>query len=259
LLSRFGQGVAIPTRQGYDLAGVVLGGGGPAGTAKTLVMQHGITWTWHGNLKYLAPFLDRGWNLVMFNSRGHAGNQPLPPSYGWYEKADLADVVAWARRRFPDTRVLGLYGESMGAATILQALGDGLKADFAICDCAFSDLEAVARKELRRAHLPPWAARPVLWLARRLVRRVAGFDIGDIQPARAAANSRVPLLIMHGAMDGLAPVAMAKEIYEALPAACPARLEIFPDAYHAKSWASDPVRYQRIVEEFVAAHGGEKA
>ena len=59
-------------------------------------------------------------------------------SYGYYEKHDLKSVVDWLKSRFGTNITLGIHGESMGAATLLQYAGlveDG--ADFYIADCPF--------------------------------------------------------------------------------------------------------------------------
>ena len=243
LLVRFHETVLITVRDGYRLGGAVLpaerarpagtpGAGaavsGPAGQSgsspatRTIILCHGHTWTWHGMLKYLQPFLDGQWNIVVYNSRGHGGNTSHPPTFGATEVADLVDVLAWVRRRFPATLQMGVFGESMGSAVILQALGQGLPVDFAICDCSFSDLAELAAFQLRRSHVPGFLVPPLLGLASRFVRRIAGFDLAAIKPARAAAGLNLPLLVMHGAKD-----------------------------YHATARTSDPVRYDAVVREFL--------
>jgi fermentation-respiration switch protein FrsA (DUF1100 family) len=206
-------------------------------------------------LKYLPPFLGRGWNVVMFDSRGHGATKGPPPGFGVFEADDLAAVIAWSRARFPETATLGLYGESMGSAIVLKALEQGAAADFAVCDCSFSDLADLSRNELCRSHVPRCLVEPMFAVSRRMILALAGFDINAVSPRRWVRRRRVPLLILHGEKDGLAPAWMARELYLAAetagPEAGPCRLRIFPEAYHAKSWASDPAGYREAVESFL--------
>jgi fermentation-respiration switch protein FrsA (DUF1100 family) len=258
LIARFSERFELDSPYGYVLRGVALGGTDPASgrpSTRTIVLCHGHTWTWYGMLKYLPPFLDRGWNVVMFDSRGHGATKGPPPGFGVFEAADLAAVIAWSRRRFAETATLGLYGESMGAAIVLKALEQGAAADFAVCDCSFSDLADLSRHQLRRSHVPRGLVEPMLAVCRRMILVLAGFDIHDVSPRRWARGRRVPLLILHGEKDGLAPAWMARELHQAAeaagPEAGPCRLRIFPEAYHAKSWASDPAGYRETVESFL--------
>ncbi|NLJ09932.1 MAG: alpha/beta hydrolase, partial [Treponema sp.] len=82
--------------------------------AGTAVFVHGITWTRYGMLKYMGPFIDRGWNVVAVDLPGHGdsprGNRSVP-AYGYHEKYDIDAVVDWVRNRFGTNRPVILVGE----------------------------------------------------------------------------------------------------------------------------------------------------
>ncbi|MGQ0453143.1 alpha/beta hydrolase, partial [Bacillus sp. SS-TM] len=88
------------------------------------------------SVKYANLFLKRGYNVLIYDHRRHGKTGGKTTSYGYYEKHDLKSVVDWLKNRFGTNITLGIHGESMGAATLLQYAGlveDG--ADFYIADC----------------------------------------------------------------------------------------------------------------------------
>ena len=66
-----------------------------------------------------------------------------------------------------------------------------------------------------------------------------------LAPARLAPL-RLPLLILHGARDGMIPVSRARALAAALPHA---RLIIFPTAYHCPM-DTDPPAFAQALREF---------
>ena len=56
--------------------------------------------------------------------------------------------------RYSDISVLGLHGESLGAATTLTTLKYKPDVDFVVADCGFSDIDNVLREGYRNAHAP---------------------------------------------------------------------------------------------------------
>jgi pimeloyl-ACP methyl ester carboxylesterase len=87
--------------------------------ARRIVYAHGI----HGRGAYtpvtLAPLIDRGWAVVSFDQRGHAGATPLTDP-AMYDPAGMgADLLAILDDLHWERAWIG--GESMGAATSIAA------------------------------------------------------------------------------------------------------------------------------------------
>jgi alpha-beta hydrolase superfamily lysophospholipase len=201
--------------------------------------------------KYLPPFLHGGWNLILYDHRAHGESGGRYPGYGAFETADLAEVAAYARRRWPAARRLLLYGESMGAAIVLQyAARDGELAGV-IADCPFTDLCGELRHRLMSMNVPRPLHGLLLAAARRGVLRRAGFDIRRVHPGEDVMGSSVPLLLMHGQDDDYVPAAMSRELFERRKERALTRLQLIPEARHAEAVSVDPPGYYAAVERFL--------
>jgi len=221
-------------------------------TRRTVVFAHGVTSSLTGMLKYAELFLRRGFNALLYDHRRHGESEGEWTSYGYYEKDDLKAAVDWVCRRHGADAVVGVFGESMGAATVLEfAAADGRPA-FVVSDCAFSDLGDQLAYLLRVEYRLPRV--PLLALTSLWCRLRAGFYIRDVSPRRAAARIRAPLLIVHGLADDYVLPEMARELYE--HAAAPVKeLCLVPGAAHAGSLAADRAAYERRLDEFLAKAG----
>src|SRR6056297_12569 len=143
------EGFEIVTASGLTIRGQLM----DKAAGRTAVFCHGITWTRYGMFKYLEPFLDGSWNLVLYDHRAHAESDGQFATYGVFERRDLAEVMTMVRRRWPSTATL-LYGESMGAATVLQYLVDDPQITAAIADCPFTSLREELLHQLFKMGIP---------------------------------------------------------------------------------------------------------
>ena len=92
------------------------------------------------SVKYARLFERLGFNSVIYDHRRHGDSGGKTTSFGYYEKIDLKAIVDIIREEIGNDALLGIHGESMGAATtILYAGTFDDKADFHIVDCPFSD------------------------------------------------------------------------------------------------------------------------
>ena len=62
-------------------------------------------------------------------------------------------------------------------------------------------------------------------------------------------RTKIPILIIHGDKDNLAPLYMAKEIYNS----CKSNKEIYivHGAGHAENYKKDPEGYEKIITTFI--------
>ena len=101
----------VPSPQGYEIVVHALEGEGDG----LVLIQHGITWSWLGMMRYVRAFHSAGWTVVALDSRGHGETKGPRPSYGWHERHDLKAVADWAFARFG--RAAGSGPSSGGSAT----------------------------------------------------------------------------------------------------------------------------------------------
>jgi alpha-beta hydrolase superfamily lysophospholipase len=231
----------------------------------TVIVLHGLTWTHYGSFKYASEFITRGWNIVLLDLPGHgaSGQGAIPvPSYGYYEKDDLAALVDWTIARFPDGGPRIVIGESLGAATALQYAPLGApphaprqewKIQGLIADCSYSSLACEVDARLRSFHIPYMLARPVRKLFSFALKRFRGYSLEDASPLAGAVSSPVPMLFIHGAADTYVPASMSALMAEQRQAAAagPAVLALIPGAAHAKSIVVDRNAWFKAAFDFI--------
>ena len=127
----------IDSPNGYLLKAVFLK---PLETARTVIICHGVTENKINSMKYARLFERLGFNSVVYDHRRHGDSGGKTTSFGYYEKIDLQAIVHAVRERIGKRALLGIHGESMGAATTIFYAGTFEdEADFHIVDCPFSD------------------------------------------------------------------------------------------------------------------------
>lgn len=236
------------SRQGNRLAAYALAGS----TSKTAVFHHGFGWSWYGMLRYMRPFIDAGWNVLALDSRGHGrSGRGVWPSFGYYEKHDLAQLLDRAYELFPDTDYLLTYGESMGAATVLQHAAIDSRVQAVVADCSFSSAADELDHHLRRRFLPGWLRSSVIRSVNALLRRLDGFSIHDAAPDKAIMQTAVPILLIHGQADRYVPWEFSVRMYQARKGMAPTYLLLVPEARHARSRHIAPELYDSTVADFV--------
>lgn len=233
---------------GYRLSGVRFGA---AGSNRAVLLCHGHGVCWPSMLKYGLFFARLGFRVFAYDHRYHGESGGSFCSAGYYEKQDLASVVKTIRGEHSDISVLGVMGESMGAATVLQYLEQAEGVDFAVADCPYAGMEEQYRHLLTRIGLPRFLHRPLLLCCDYRLKRAGGFSMDGVQPREACAESPVPVAFIHGGEDRYVPAVMTRRISQNRRYRSKDRLLIVPGARHGLSFNRDPEGYQRFLIDFL--------
>ena len=110
---------------------------------------------------------------------------------------DLANLVRDSQERYPDLKILGLHGESLGAASTISALRYKPDVDFVVADCGFSDIENVLRGTYQYAHVPGF----IFDLANLGAILRYHYALSDMRPIDALDANTIPVLFIHGEED----------------------------------------------------------
>lgn len=250
---------------GYTLRGQYLG---VKEDAPAALFVHGITWTRYGMAKYMKPFIERGWNVAAFDLAGH-GESKAPrrfhPSFGFYEKFDVKEGVKALRALFPKAACVGLFGESLGSASVLQYAplakqDSSAEVDFIVADCPFSSAWDELLEQLRMIHVPNCIAWPAAQGVRGLARLLRGFDLKAAAPAKAVMETDIPILFAHGMEDRYVPTLMSVRMASARLSGGTGLTELvlIPGATHAKGILTDKERWLSAVNAFIDRVCGEK-
>ncbi len=217
----------------------------PSPTDKYIIVSHGYTDNRMGALKYVEMYMDLGFNCIIYDLRGHGENATDFTTYGVREAQDLKCIVDDTRKRYDDISVLGLHGESLGAATTITSLKYKPEIDFAVADCGFSDIDNVLREGYRNAHAPVF----LVDLADFTGKIRYKYSIKEMRPIDSLNDNKVPILFIHGADDTFILPKNSEDM--AARTAGYSEIHIIPKAGHAESILTAPNDYKDYVERFL--------
>ena len=239
----------IDSPNGYRLKAVFLK---PLNTTRTVIICHGVTENKINSMKYARLFERLGFNSVVFDHRRHGDSGGKTTSFGYYEKIDLQAIVQAVRVRIGKRALLGIHGESMGAATtILYAGTYEDEANFLVVDCPFSDFSEQILHILRTA--TPLRTSMVLRIGNLFLKIRDGYSTNLVSPREVVKNITIPVLFIHSMEDDFILPYMTEELYEAKIG--DKMLKLFPKGAHAKSYNDNPIQYEKIVQEFLNRFG----
>ena len=129
----------------------------------------------------------------------------------------------------PDAPTFAAWGRSMGASTALRAAAADPRIAVLILEAPYKALHPAVAAVLRRLRIPL----PSLFagLILRRARSLAGVPLDDPRPLDLAPRVAIPVLILHGQDDPIAPVRDARSLAAAFPR--PAGILEVPGAGHA--------------------------
>ncbi len=188
--------VTFPSRidqvqlKGWYIPGVLPDGS--LTSQRTIIMVHGDRTNRAdkdaGLLNLSVDLARHGFAVLAFDMRGSGESSPEPLSLGYFEQRDVLGAVDFLRSGtvpYPDlgrTRIIGGWGVSMGAATLLMATAQEPAIRAVVSDCAYSEIIPILEREVpERGHLP------------------ALFTPGALFAARTAPNANVQTWLVPGA------------------------------------------------------------
>lgn len=214
---------------------------------RTMIFVHGITVSRIWSIKYIKMFYDRGWNILLYDQRRHGKSEGMFSTYGYYEKLDLDLWVDFVAERKGKNSIIGIHGESMGAATALQYIDINKYADFIIEDCGFCSLRELLMRKAKNISIILY---PFYYFASLEAKLRAKFIFSDIRPIDMVEKSKIPIMFIHGDKDDFIPCDMSVKMYEAKEVGDKA-MYIAKGAAHARAIEVDKSSYEKEVFKFV--------
>lgn len=214
-----------------------------------ILLCHGLGTNREDLLDIAEGLHQAGFNLFLFDFRGHGQAAGRTTSFGWVEQRDLEGALAFLGQQ-PDVpaKGYGIYGISMGASVALMTAARDERLAAIAVDSPYIDLrDSIAR------HLPlmfPILPRqPFLTFMEATYRLRFGIWPQRVSPRDAAGrlNER-PLLLIQGENDPRMSVDGAQEIFER--ATQPKELWIIPGAGHLESYSLHPKTYLNRLTAF---------
>lgn len=232
-------------------------------TAPAVILVHGLAGCKHSNsILFPAGMLHRaGFTTLLIDMRDHGDSQIEDGRFagGTDEYRDVLGAWDWliAEQGLSPERI-GLFGTSLGAATVMIAFGEEPRVAAVWEDSSFADIDVAIRAELMRFNLPTFFA-PA---ARMMGNVIAGDDIGSKSPlmAIATAGDR-PVFITHGTEDRRLSVDYAADLLAGAQAAGATRVEswIVEGSQHVTAMFDQTAEYERRLLAFFQAALGAAA
>ncbi len=221
----------------------------PIPSTRYIILSHGYTDNRFGSLKYTKMYLDLGFQVILYDLRGHGENEPTFCTYSIRESVDLKYLIDDTRKRYPDMTMLGIHGESLGSATSIACLKYKPEIDFVVADCGFSEIASVMQAGLKGMHLPGW----LIHVASLFAKLKYGWSYNQMRPIDSLAGNNIPILFIHGDADDFILPFHSQNMQKAT--AGYSELHLIPGATHAASVLTATEDYRTYVEGFFAKIG----
>jgi uncharacterized protein len=261
------QTVSFPSRtDDLPIRGWLMPGRLPDGKQtiqRTIIVVHGIP----GNrsdplvLRVSAILVQHGFAVLALDLRGNGESAPAPNSLGEFEQCDILGAVDFLQNGvlpFPllgRPRVIGGWGISLGAATLLLAAAVEPAIRAIVSDSAFADAASLVQSRWERHGLSSWLL-PGALLAGQLL---YGVNYDQARPVAVVAQiAPRPILFIHGTADTSVPIANMDQLVAAASQPSNAHVQTWkvPGAQHIQAFSLMPQAYvQRLVAFFQSALG----
>jgi alpha-beta hydrolase superfamily lysophospholipase len=214
----------------------------PKANGRDVLMLHGVGDNREGVAGFAAMFLDRGYAVLLPDSRAHGESGGTLATYGLRESSDIRRWVDWLYVRRQSKCVYG-FGESMGAALVLDSLTVEDRFCAIVAESPFSTFRSVAyERAALYVRAPTWVGRTLLRLPVEVGMHYAklrySLDFDHDSPADAVVHSSTPVLLIHGAAD----INILPHHSELIAAQCPTHVTLWevPGAAHCGASSTQP-------------------
>lgn len=221
------------------------------GNGNYMISCHGYSSSSNDMANSAKHFYDMGYSVLLPDARAHGDSEGRFIGMGWTERKD---ILLWIDKLIEENSQakIGLYGVSMGGATVMMTSGEELPEQVVVAveDCGYSSVWDEFDSQLKSIfHLPSF---PLLDAASVINDGLVGYNFKEASSVEQVKKCKIPMLFIHGDQDKFVPFEMLDKVYNA--AECEKEKLVIKGADHAKSAATDPELYWSTVEEFLAKH-----
>ena len=226
---------------------------------KWVVLVHGYGCMYESMNPFATFYLANNYNVLMIDQRAAGKSEGTWLTMGVAESQDVALWTQEIANRYPDSKIT-LHGVSMGAATAILAAArsDVVNVTSIVEDCGYSDVmktfDTIVSSHPELAVLG--ISSEIIPLIDPVAESLTGYYLHDAAPIDSIASVKLPTLFISGDDDGVAPVSMLHELYDASGAEVKEKF-IVEGAGHAQAGLNDPVGYSNSVFRFLSEANGE--
>ncbi len=220
------------------------------GKKHVVIVAHGFQVNQLAAMVQVPMFADMGYDVITWDQRQAGDSDQTKCTMGANESKDCGEIAKWVRAKYGDDVVLGLYGQSMGAATVMMYAPNDPNLAFLIEDCGYADLKATM-KDIQSSYLT-FVDFDNFYEAANRYATVGDVNYDSVKPIKAirALDPSVPALFLHGEGDTYIAPKNVKKLYNAKKGI--KEMKTFPLAGHSQSYYFDIIGYTECVANFLA-------
>lgn len=226
-----------------------------ANNGSSVIVLHGLGDNRLGALGYAGLFLRHGYNVLVPDARAHGISGGDFTTYGLLERNDVRAWFEWIATIEHPSCIYG-FGESMGAAELLQSLEVEPHFCAVVAESSFSNFREISYVRVGQFfHTGPWLGRtllrPTVESAFLYARWKYKLNVNEISPEAAVAQTRVPVLLIHGKIDSNIPAEHSVRIAAQNRGVA---LWLVPNADHCGAMGAAPEAFEERVIGWFASH-----
>ena len=224
----------------------------------TIIFVHGLGSVRTGDnaMDLAARLVSQGYNVLLFDLRGHGSSGGDKISGGVYEQEDVLGAFDFLVERQIPSDSIGVLGFSMGAATALLAVSREPAIRAVVADSPYSNAsDLIALETARKTIFPLWLV-PVFMPATKLMaNKLYGIDVATLVPEEVVKGIPYPILVIHGKGDTRIPFEHGVKVHKA--AHPRSSIWLVPEVEHVDAFLAYPDKYvQRVMAYYEARLGG---
>ncbi len=225
--------------------------GNREGRLPTVIVCHGLGAN-RSDFTELAAGLSRGgYNVLLFDFRGHGDSQRVASSFGYLEQKDLLGAIRYVKeRKDVDAEGIAAYGFSMGGAVAILTAAETSDIKAVIADSSFTALKEQGERLFKGSFLPSSIfLKPLVWMY-EIYFRVNADEIAPINKVHRISPGAI--MVIGGGADEQMPSSDAMRLFAA--AREPKELWLVPGAVHGGTVYMAGDEYMKRVLRFLDTH-----
>lgn len=225
----------------------------PSQASGTVICLHGVGDCKIGGVPYAKLFFEKGFNVLLYDSRRHGLSEGQYCTYGYHEKHDVSTVIDYLMsRKDVQAGKIGLFGTSMGAAIALQAAAIDHRIAAIVAEASFTNLRTIMVDYQKRIIKLPWHFLRNVAMSRS--QAIARFKAREVSPIEAVKQVHIPILFIHGTDDSRIKTDYSRALYD--NANEPKELLLVPEGDHTDLLNVGGSEYERRITAFFEKYLG---
>ncbi len=206
------------------------------GSQKVLILLHGQNANRTEQLAISQPLWESGYNLLLYDTRGHGKSEGDHHTFGELEQWDIVGAATFLKSKGFAAGNIGIMGWSMGAATAIMGMSRTPDIQAGVSDSGYADLNTMEG-----------LLYPGMLVAGRLLR---GMDLEAVKPVEAIQHlGQRHIFLIQGQADRQVPVNSLYRLQQA-GGANVSQTWVLPGVGHVGSYIAQPAEYIQRVTNF---------